>query len=201
MDTKLGELVATMESAGMYDKTLIMLSAKHGQSPIDRSELKWVDPDSLINATAVDVAGSALDDTGLLWLANSSDTALAVKNLQALKSELHILDIWSGASAIANGFGDASRDSRAPDIVIKTEPGVIFTRGSAQKTAEHGGFNHDDVAVALFASHPMIKGCKDNTAVSTRSIAPTALKALGLDPLYLEGVRAEATPLLPGLPF
>ena len=202
MDTKLGELVSTMKSANTFDSTLIILTAKHGQSPINRTELLWIDPDALINATEVVVAGSALDDAGYLWLANNSDTQTAVNNLMALKTELHIDDIYYGDSAISNGFGDARFDSRAPDIIVKTQVGVIFTDGSPKKTAEHGGLNFDDVSVALFASHPSIKACQNKqTGISTRQIAPTVLKALGLDPMFLEGVRAESTPILPGLPF
>jgi len=38
-----------------------------------------------------------------------------------------------------------------------------------------------------------------NTATSNMQIAPTILKALGLDPQALNAVRREGTTILPGL--
>jgi hypothetical protein len=35
--------------------------------------------------------------------------------------------------------------------------------------------------------------------VGTLQVAPTILKALGLDPNSLDGVRLEGTPILPGV--
>jgi len=37
--------------------------------------------------------------------------------------------------------------------------------------------------------------------VETRQIAPTIIKALGLDPTLLNAVKSEHTETLPGLPF
>jgi arylsulfatase A-like enzyme len=74
---------------------------------------------------------------------------------------------------------------------------VIYTTGS--KIAEHGGFNEDDTHVALLVSHPDLKERSINTAVATTQIAPTILKALGLEPQELEAVRLEGTQILPGL--
>jgi hypothetical protein len=48
-------------------------------------------------------------------------------------------------------------------------------------------------------SHPDLKEHSINTAVATTQIAPTILKALGLEPQELEAVRLEGTQILPGL--
>jgi len=48
-------------------------------------------------------------------------------------------------------------------------------------------------------SHPDLKERSINTAVATTQIAPTILKALGLEPQELEAVLREGTQLLPGL--
>jgi hypothetical protein len=48
-------------------------------------------------------------------------------------------------------------------------------------------------------SHPDLKTSSINTAVATTQIAPTILKALGLEPRELEAVRLEGTQVLPGL--
>ena len=94
-------------------------------------------------------------------------------------------------------YQDPAHDSRTPDIIGIAKIGVIYTTGS--KIAEHGGFNEDDTHVALLVSHPELKESSINTAVATTQIAPTILKALGLNPQELEAVVLEGTQVLPGL--
>ena len=93
-------------------------------------------------------------------------------------------------------FQDPAHDSRVPDIIGITRVGVIYTGGS--KIAEHGGFNPDDVHVALLVSHPDLPKSLVESKVATKQIAPTILKALGLNPKELEAVRLEDTEALPG---
>ena len=93
-------------------------------------------------------------------------------------------------------FQDPAHDSRAPDIIGITRVGVIYTGGS--KIAEHGGFNPDDVHVALLVAHPDLPKSVVQSTVATTLIAPTILKALGLDPQELDAVRMEHTKALPG---
>jgi len=73
---------------------------------------------------------------------------------------------------------------------------VIYTSGS--KIAEHGGFNPDDVHVALLVSYPNLPGANVTSSVATTQIAPTILNALGLNPSELEAVQLEHTLALPG---
>lgn len=78
-----------------------------------------------------------------------------------------------------------------------TRLGVVYTTSKA-KIAEHGGISKDDRNVALIVSNPKIKARVDNEQVCTRRIAPTVLKALGINPEELQGVRIEGTQPLPG---
>ena len=67
--------------------------------------------------------------------------------------------------------------------------------------AEHGGFSHDDTNVILLLSH---SGFEPNTVraeVGTAQVAPTILRALGLDPSALNAVRVEGTSVLPAVQF
>ena len=73
--------------------------------------------------------------------------------------------------------------------------------GSTKKLAEHGGFAHDDVNVMLLLSNPNFEPNTITTPVETLQIAPTILKALGLDPNQLQAVQKEHTPVLPSLPL
>lgn len=74
---------------------------------------------------------------------------------------------------------------------------MIYTTGS--KIAEHGGLSPDDLDVPLFVSNPCLKAANYTGLVETRQIGPTVVKALGFDPLLLQGVQIEGTPVLPGL--
>ena len=91
-------------------------------------------------------------------------------------------------------------DSRAPDILVTPNIGVTYSN-STKKLAEHGGFAHDDTNVILLVSNPNIPANTVTTPVQTKQVAPTILKALGLNPQSLKAVRLEHTPVLPGLPI
>jgi hypothetical protein len=95
------------------------------------------------------------------------------------------------------GFGNPLKDPAVPDIIVQPELGTIYTT-STSKIAEHGGISDDDRKVACFVSSPGLKGTKFGGTTSTRQVAPTVLKALGLDPKKLAGVKIEGTKVLEG---
>jgi arylsulfatase A-like enzyme len=74
---------------------------------------------------------------------------------------------------------------------------VIYTT-STKKLAEHGGASEEDTHVALLISNPNFQPQTNKTPVVTTQIAPTVLQLLGLNPLSLQAVVQERTPLLPG---
>ena len=87
--------------------------------------------------------------------------------------------------------------NRTPDFVAITKHGLIYTGGT--KLAEHGGFAQDDRNVALLVAHPDFSGRVFQEEVETRQIAPTILRALGIDTDELKSVREEHTRPLRGL--
>jgi hypothetical protein len=97
-----------------------------------------------------------------------------------------------------NKPGLPGNDPRTPDIIVTPNVGVTYT-GSKSKLAEHGGFAHDDTNVILLLSNPGFAPRTVFSEVGTLQVAPTILKALGLDPNSLDGVRLEGTPILPGV--
>ena len=105
--------------------------------------------------------------------------------------------MW-GAEKINAVFGDASKDSRVPDIAVLPANGVIFTKPDAKKLAEHGGFGEDDTHVGLLVSMPSMSATEVKDAVTNMQVAPSIIKALGLDPMALLSVKAEGTKVLPG---
>ena len=198
VDRSIGQMLTTLQNRGLAEKTLVIVSAKHGQSPIDRTKRVALDDSKVIAAPiGANFAFDIADDGVLIWLKDNSGnkTAEAVQALKNFAGDTGIQSFLFG-DALADMFQDPSHDSRAPDIIGITRVGVIYTGGS--KIAEHGGFNPDDVHVALVVSNPDLPKSTVNATVATKQIAPTILKALGLDPDELDGVRAEHTEVLPG---
>jgi hypothetical protein len=145
--------------------------------------------------------GSTEDDVSLIWLTNPSYTDQAVSLLEGNLKTIGAGQIFYGESLALNynwpGFGPGL-DPRTPDIIVAPNVGVVYT-GSNKKQEEHGGFAHDDTNVMLLLSNPSIKSRTVFSEVGTLQVAPTILKALGLDPSKLDGVRLEGTGVLPDL--
>ena len=198
VDRSLGSMVAELKSQGLSDSTLIIVAAKHGQSPIDLSKRRGIGgglPATLIGASeAFDIS----DDGSLIWLTDPSLTPSVVSLLSTPASQqaLGIQEIFAGPSML-NKFNDPGKDPRTPDIILKVNTGVIFTGGS--KTAEHGGFNEDDVHTALLVSNPSLGARTVKSAVSNQQVAASIVKALGADPNELQAVRKEQIQVLPFL--
>ena len=196
VDRSLGSMVAELKSQGLFDSTLIIVAAKHGQSPIDLSKRQGIgggQPATLIGAPeAFDIS----DDGSLIWLTDPSLTPSVVSLLSSPASQqaLGIQEIFAGPSML-NKFNDPSKDPRTPDIVLKVNTGVIFTGGS--KIAEHGGFNEDDVHTALLVSNPRLGARTVKSAVTNQQVAASIVRALGADPNELQAVRKEQIHVLP----
>ncbi|KAG0003088.1 hypothetical protein BGZ79_001686 [Entomortierella chlamydospora] len=199
-DASIGEIVAGLKAAKIYENTVIIISPKHGNSPRDVSKLKRVDPTILPSVLGgVEIAHTITDDVGIFWLKNSADTFKAASAAYENADKVHLTTLWAGEGVRLAGFGDPATDPRVPDIIFQSEPGTIFSL-SEKKIAEHGGFNEDEVHVALLVSSPHLKALKKkiiDTPVKTTQIAPTILKLLGLDPAALEAVKLEGTAPLP----
>src|SRR5579885_3323448 len=213
VDASIGAFVSELKKQGLYDSTLIVVTAKHGQSPIDPS--RWVaqmntgtSPATLLsNAGFIPLSestnnptgiGPTEDDVSLLWLNSPSDTDAAVAILEANASAttgIGLGQIFYGPSLKLN-YNDPNVDPRTPDIIVAPNVGVTYT-GSSKKQEEHGGFSHDDTNVVLLLANPKFKAETVRTAVGTAQVAPTILKALGLNPQALDAVRIEGTAALP----
>ena len=218
VDDSIGQMVMKLKDRGLYESTLVIITAKHGQSPIDPNAYDAVpgktnnglSPATLIsnqlhaampdsedpNASGI---GSTEDDVSLLWLTNPSYTDQAVTLLEANRAATGIGQIYYGPS-IALNYNWAglppNGDPRTPDIIVTPNVGVTYT-GSNKKLMEHGGFAHDDTNVMLLLSNPALRPHTVFSEVGTLQVAPTILKALGLDPRQLDGVRLEGTSILP----
>jgi len=214
VDASIGKFVHALSHRGLLDSTLIVITAKHGQSPIDPA--RYV-PQAKVGSTPATVLANCLpfsespanpngigpteDDVSLIWLASNCSTDQAVAMLQQNAGSLAIDEILYG-NTLTTMFHKPgippNGDSRVPDIIVLPNVGHTYT-GSTKKQAEHGGFAYDDTNVMLLVANPGIAPRKVNSFVETMQVAPTILRSLGLDPSALESVRLEGTPVLPDL--
>ena len=228
VDAAIGQMVAALKQQGLLGSTAIIITAKHGQSPIDPNRFfpipghaplnNGTPPSGIIGSFLPAVyndpnngLGLAEDDISQIWLADSTQTGNAVTALEGAATAIGLGQIYYGGSlttifnppGVPNVPGPcchlrAGGDPRTPDIVVIPDVGVVYT-GNLKKQSEHGGFAHDDTNVMLLVSSPGLAPQTIHSFVETAQVAPTILKILGLDPSALDAVRQEGTPVLPAL--
>jgi hypothetical protein len=209
VDASLGQFVAELERRDLLQRTAIIISAKHGQTPINRALRRIVD-DNLLTTVANGVASDLVaqvtaDDIALFWLNDQSKAAAVADALTAHASQLGITSTLVG-NGLLSLFNDPRTDPRTPDVIGLPVAGVIYASPTAKKLAEHGGFHEEDIHVPLLVVLPRGAGAAGAGAadatnltipVTTAQIAPTILTLLGLDPDALAAVQREGTPGLP----
>jgi hypothetical protein len=207
VDTAIGSMMSELKSRGLYDSTMIIVTAKHGQSPVDPNRLLRIPadaaadkpPSAVLGANGFSVVQALEDDVSVLWLgsADAATTASAVSTLEANAAVVGAAggEFYSG-TLLEQMFGPS--DSRVPNIIVQPNVGVVYT-GGTKKLAEHGGFAHQDTNVMMLVSSSGLEPATIGSPVETAQVAPTILKVLGLDPNALNAVQQEGTQILPGL--
>ena len=216
-DAALASMIRALKDQGLYQSTLFLVTAKHGQSPIDPrktnkpghfADLVAALPDAGSNPAALAIASAGAcatgpcgfvmdDDVALIWLQDQRQTQAVADYLNANARALFIHYVLAGDS-LKLKFNDPLSESRTPDLFVQPEYGTIYT-ASKKKNAEHGGFSFGDTNVGLIVSNPRLRARTIKTPVATSQVAPTILEALGLEAESLDAVRIEHTPVLPGL--
>src|SRR5271163_1906978 len=212
VDTAIGEIVGALKTAGIYNDTLVIITAKHGDSPIDPT--RYVADGANTPATLLGTAGlipfsesplnstgigATEDDVSVLWLKKGASVPEAVELLENNAAAIGLGEIYYGGSLAVNynvGGTEPGEDPRSPDIIVTPNVGVTYS-GSTSMIGDHGGFAHDDTNVMLLVSNPGFAPQTAAALVATRQVAPTIVQALGLNPSALDAVRAEGTPVLP----
>ncbi|MBV9609479.1 MAG: alkaline phosphatase family protein [Acidobacteria bacterium] len=223
-DNSIRMMIEALKQKGIYNSTLIVVTAKHGQSPInpvktnkpghfadlvqnllnDPSVKPPLTTDEIAAANAIISAANCTqegcgfvqdDDIALIWLEDQGQTADVAQFLNNRANELFIEEVMAG-DELKLRFRDPRFDSRTPDIIVQPVYGTIYTT-SKKKNAEHGGFSYSDTNVGLIVSNHKLHQSVLKTPVSTSQVAPTILEALGLNPSDLHSVRVELTRELP----
>jgi hypothetical protein len=216
-DDALRMMINALKARHIYESTLFIVSAKHGQSPINPvktnkpghfADLVAALPDAATNPAALAIAAANNcstgpcgfvqdDDIALIWLQDQTQAPAVAAYLNANAKALFIDEVMAG-SELDLKFNDPSKDPATPDIIVQPIYGTIYT-GSHAKNAEHGGFSFGDTNVGLIVSNPDLHARTVKTPVASSQVAPTILKALGIDPEQLNSVRKEGTEILPFL--
>jgi hypothetical protein len=212
VDTAIGDIVNALKTAGIYDNTLLIITAKHGDSPIDPTRyvadgsgtpatvLNDFIPlsESPLNPTGI---GATEDDVSLVWLKKGVNVDMAVGMLEneATATAIGLGEIYYGPSIALNynvGGWEGGDDPRTPDIIVTPNEGVTYS-SSTSMIGDHGGFAHDDTNVIMLVANPGFSAQTVSATVTTTQVAPTIVWALGLEPRLLDAVRLEGTRPLP----
>jgi hypothetical protein len=214
-DQALASMIKALKDQGIFYSTLFIVTAKHGQSPIDPRKTNkpghFADLVAALGSSspgALAIANAAAcstgpcgfvmdDDVALIWLQDQGQTNAVADFLNANAQALFIQYVLAGDS-LSLKFNDPLHDNRTPDLFVQPEYGTIYTR-STKKNEEHGGFSFGDTNVGLIVSNPRLSARAIKTPVATSQVAPTILEALGLEGDALDAVRIEHTQILPGL--
>jgi hypothetical protein len=210
VDLAIGQIVTALKSAGIYNNTLLIITAKHGDSPIDPTRyvadgtdtpatllgklIPW--SESPLNTKGI---GATEDDVSVLWLKKGVNVDTAVAILENDATEIGLGEIYYGASLALNyneGGWAAGDDPRTPDIIVTPNVGVTYSSSTAM-IGDHGGFAHDDTNVIMLVSNPSFTAQTVSTKTTTTQVAPTIVQALGLNPNLLQAVQVEGTAALP----
>lgn len=215
VDASIGEMITALKYSGNFESTLVVITAKHGQSPIDPKRyfpipgpdgnhgttpatlLAQYLPTSESPANPVGI-GATEDDISMLWFKPGVNLLTMVSDLERNAAAIGLGEIFYGPTLALNfnnpglpPFGDP----RTPDIIVTPNVGVTYT-GSSKKLSEHGGFSHDDTNVVMLFANPTFTPRTVSALAETTQVAPTILKSLGLKPQALESVREEGTTVL-----
>lgn len=217
-DQALGKMIAALKNQGLYDSTLFIVTAKHGQSPINPAKVNkpghFADlvaalPDGGSNPAALAIEAAANcstgpcglvqdDDVALIWLQGQNITDQQASDYLNVNAVALFIEEVMGGNELTLKFNDPARDSRTPDIIVQPIYGTTYTT-SSHKNLEHGGFSYGDTNVGLIVSNPAFASTVLKTPVATSQVAPSILRELGVNPNALISVRVEKTEVLPGL--
>ncbi len=216
-DAALGSMITALKNRGLYESTLFIVTAKHGQSPINPvkvnkpghfADLVAALPDAGTNPAALAIAAANNCSTGPCGFVQDDDIALiwfqtpgmdqAVKNYLDTNAVALFAEEVMGGAELTLKFNDPAKDPRVPDVIVQPIYGTIYT-GSTKKNAEHGGFSFGDTNVGLIVSNPDFAPQVIKTPVATSQVAPSILESLGIDASLLNSVQVEHTDVLPGL--
>ena len=205
-DASIGKFVSELNAKGLLDSTAIIITAKHGEAPLDPTHRAIQSTNAVGDVlAAAGFPASRFKITQksavLLWILDQTQVPAVVAALSKPETQaaLNISQILSGDS-LKLLFPDPLTDPAVPDIFIIPNPGTNYEPAGSTTYAEHGGFNENETHVPLLIVHSTIQPGIERQPVTTTQIAPTILTLLNINPNLLQAVKSEGVTVLPGVP-
>jgi hypothetical protein len=140
VDASVGDIVNALKNEGLYDDTLIIITARHGESPIDPNlyVAKTANTPATLLGTPVPFSESPLITTGIgateqdvsvLWLKKGESVPAAVDLLGKNAAAIGLGRIYYGPSLALNynvGGTGLGEDSWTPDIIVTPNVGSLM---------------------------------------------------------------------------
>ena len=202
VDDAVGRIVNRLETDGLTDQTMVIVTANHGNSPVDRSTLRWVDPAQfapLVNMVQTGLTAQVTADTmALIWLKDrgrAADVAAVLQDERLDDRRRHDHERRGGLDALRRAAGREPEPHPRRRRTTRSGGRLRRTQREARRPRQCERRGH---ARPAGRRRPSVDGALTlNCPVSLRQIAPTILKALGLKEKSLDAVRLEGTQRLP----
>jgi hypothetical protein len=207
LDNSIGRMVAELKTKDLDKSTVIIITAKHGETALDPQHrnivLTSVIP-NIVNGVQAGLAAKVTQKSNaLIWLKDQSRTADVVTALTQPSNQTlaGIGQVLSGNS-LKLLFPDPLVDPAVPDIIVVANTGVNYEPSlSSTVLAEHGGLGENETHVPLVVAIPGIGKKTVVAPVQTTQIAPSILGLLKISPQRLDAVRLQSTDVLPQIGF
>lgn len=206
-DRDLGRIENAYRKAGVLDKTLFVVTADHGMSP-----LAYQIPDTVLDNAVSQTGTKELEATystaGYLWLQDPSRAQAVADNIVRAK-EKHVQSVYykvSGKSGdvfvrdanlgVSPAVDRANQTllqsflgGNAPDVVaFCTENAAFVTRGAESWKGNHGGAAWQSQHLPLIIAGAGVAPVGVSHAPARlEDVAPTALSIMGVRPTGMQG--------------
>jgi predicted AlkP superfamily pyrophosphatase or phosphodiesterase len=217
-DKALGRLIAAYKSAGIYDKTLFVLTADHGMIQSRHRVLDRVAVEDQIRAELgqksiilTNGGGAAGPTMTAIWLKNPANNARMAKAIFASHHDNVSAVYYMNRANGTNSYELAGCESGSRDLIetynylVSTAAGptgpdiAILLRENARNSGlpemlgRHGGADWGSQHITLLLSGPGVKSGTSNAPARLVDIAPTIERFMGMTPEARDGlVLADA---------
>jgi predicted AlkP superfamily pyrophosphatase or phosphodiesterase len=193
-DSRLGELLAAVDRAGLRDRTTVMVVSDHGFKTVN----KQIRANVILRAKGLDKDAFAMPEGGTAIVYVKGDVARVKAALQGTEGIDRIIEMSEYGRW---GFPTPQQDERMGELVLSAKNGYAFSGGSegeaivtlASPIGSHGYLSDDPEIDGIFvaAGAGIRRGVRLDTA-RTIDIAPTIARLLGLELDNVDGRALDA---------
>jgi predicted AlkP superfamily pyrophosphatase or phosphodiesterase len=196
-DARLGDLLRSLEKAGLRDRATILVVSDHGFKPVK----KHLAPNALLRTEGLlkIEGGNASGDawvipeggTAMVYVLNPAVKRTLIPKLRDLLGRMEGVDRVIGSQEFSSlGLPSPEKNTRMADLVLSAEDGYSFVgahegdavRTLTEQTGSHGYLASDPEMHAIFVAwgYGIRRGARVDS-VRTIDLAPTMAHLLGLE--------------------